>query len=191
MDMDMDMSSSTTSSMSMATSTSSHMSSMAMDMSTMSMSFFTSFKTILYSNSWSPTTEGQYAGTCIFLIVLAVILRFLIALKPILERRLWTDGPRNTIHLLSNTDTPLEQGGLEKGAEPSLARDIGSRWSNWKVNSAGGRATYEVVLAGVAYLLMIAVMTMNVGYFLSVLGGIWLGTFILGKLAADNLWSRH
>lgn len=40
---------------------------------------------------------------------------------------------------------------------------------------------------------MLAVMTFNVGYFLSVLAGIWLGTFILGGAAADNLdnlWSH-
>lgn len=35
---------------------------------------------------------------------------------------------------------------------------------------------------------MLAVMTMNVGYFLSVLGGIWLGTFIMGSVAADSSW---
>ncbi|KAL5337690.1 Ctr copper transporter family-domain-containing protein [Aspergillus crustosus] len=188
MDMDMDMSS-TTSSMPMATSPS--MSSMAMDMSTMSMTFFTSFKTTLFSPSWNPKTEGQYAGTCIFLIVLAVTLRFLIAFKPSLERRVWSDGPRIVIHSAEDKGIPSEQAGLESSSESNLRRDIGSRWSNWKVNSSGGRATYEVLLAGVAYLLMIAVMTMNVGYFLSVLGGIWLGTFILGNLAADSLWSHH
>ena len=33
---------------------------------------------------------------------------------------------------------------------------------------------------------MLAVMTMNVGYFMSVLGGIWFGTFILGSLSHDD-----
>ncbi len=33
---------------------------------------------------------------------------------------------------------------------------------------------------------MLAVMTMNTGYFLSVLGGIFLGTFLLGNLAEDR-----
>lgn len=37
---------------------------------------------------------------------------------------------------------------------------------------------------------MLGVMTMNVGYFLSVLAGIWLGTFILGGAAADNQWAH-
>lgn len=35
---------------------------------------------------------------------------------------------------------------------------------------------------------MLAVMTMNVGYFMSVLAGVWLGTFILGSVAADSRW---
>jgi len=29
---------------------------------------------------------------------------------------------------------------------------------------------------------MLAVMTMNIGYFLSVIGGIWVGTFLLGTV---------
>jgi solute carrier family 31 (copper transporter), member 1 len=35
---------------------------------------------------------------------------------------------------------------------------------------------------------MLAVMTMNIGYFLSVIGGIWLGTLLLGTvtLATDK-----
>lgn len=37
---------------------------------------------------------------------------------------------------------------------------------------------------------MLAVMTMNVGYFLSVLGGIWLGTFVLGNLSYDDRYSH-
>ncbi|KAL3461021.1 Ctr copper transporter family-domain-containing protein [Aspergillus heterothallicus] len=190
----MDMSS-TTSTMSMATSTSSadSMSGMDMSMSDMSMTFFTSYKTLLFSDSWSPTTQGQYAGTCIFLIVLALILRFMIALRPILERRVWNDGPRGFGHGAEDSSLGLEQAGaIEKPAsrKVTVSQDIRARWSNWKVNCAGGRATYEVFVAGVAYLLMLAVMTMNVGYFLSVLGGIWLGTFILGALAADTHWSH-
>lgn len=38
---------------------------------------------------------------------------------------------------------------------------------------------------------MLAVMTMNVGYFLSVLAGIWLGTFIMGSVAAESSWMHH
>lgn len=53
----------------------------------MTMAFFTSTNTPLYSNSWTPQNAGQYAGTCIFLIGLAVVLRALFTAKTFLEMR--------------------------------------------------------------------------------------------------------
>jgi copper transporter 1 len=59
-------------------------SSMSMGMAT---SFFTSTTTPLYSKAWTPASAGAYAGTCIFLIILAILLRALIAAKTFLEYR--------------------------------------------------------------------------------------------------------
>ncbi|PWY89230.1 hypothetical protein BO70DRAFT_426868 [Aspergillus heteromorphus CBS 117.55] len=193
MDMDMDTSTtmasmaSTTTSMAMAMPSSTTTTS-SMDMSSTSMSmtmtFFTSTSTPLYSLSWAPATTGQYAGTCIFLIVLTIILRFLLALKPILETRLWADSSLHHTHTHAHIDSPVH-------TQPvTPVRDIRRRWAQWRINPAAGRATLELAIAGVGYLLMLAVMTMNVGYFLSVLGGMWLGTFVLGGLAADNWWAH-
>lgn len=163
--MDMDMSDMATSTMSMATSTMSGMmststgmdmdmgsgssSSMSMSMSDMAMTFFTSFKTPLYGDGWTPSSQGHYAGTCIFLIVLAVILRIMIAVRPILEGRLWTDGIKHSMddHVLG--EEPQKQ---VSGVRQSL-QEMGRRWSRWRVNPAAGRATYELLLAGIAYLL--------------------------------------
>ncbi|KAJ5860970.1 uncharacterized protein N7529_008280 [Penicillium soppii] len=192
MDMsDMTMSATTTA-MSMATSTSSSMSSMSdsemsMSMADMAMTFFVSFKTPLFSAEWTPGTKGQYAGTCIFIIALAVIMRVLLALKPILEGRVWTDSihdpmPQHHSHVEAGK-IPQTPSGLR-----STMQEVSHRWSSWRINPAAGRATFELVMAGVAYLLMLAVMTMNVGYFMSVLAGVWLGTFILGSVAADSRW---
>ncbi|KAK5798219.1 hypothetical protein VI817_004510 [Penicillium citrinum] len=203
MDMDMDMTSTmamatgtATSSMSMSTSTS--MSSMGMDMgsgssmmgmSDMMMTFFTSFKTPLFSETWTPTSKGQYAGTCIFLIVLAVIMRILLVIRPILEGRLFTDS---AVHSMLDSHMPNKDTQTAKPPNGLVlsAREVGTRWSRWRINPAAGRATYEVIVAGVAYLLMLAIMTMNVGYFLSVLAGIWLGTFIMGSVAAESAWQH-
>ena len=52
-----------------------------MPMSSMPMVFFTSTTTPLFSSRWSPTSTGSYAGTCIFLIALAVVFRGLLAGK--------------------------------------------------------------------------------------------------------------
>lgn len=53
----------------------------------MPMAFFTATNTPLYSNSWTPQTAGQYAGTCIFLIVFAILLRALFTAKAFLEMK--------------------------------------------------------------------------------------------------------
>lgn len=53
----------------------------------MSMSFFTATNTSLYSTSWTPASAGAYAGTCIFLILLAVLLRGLFTVKAYLDAR--------------------------------------------------------------------------------------------------------
>lgn len=123
-------------------------SSMTMTMSEMIMTFFTSFKTPLFSEDWTPTSKGQYAGTCIFLIVLAVILRVLIAIRPVLEGRLWTDGMQHA----TLDDKHDAQTRHMSGVQLSI-QELGNRWSRWRVNPAAGRATYEMFIAGVAYLL--------------------------------------
>jgi copper transporter 1 len=51
----------------------------------MVMAFFTATNTPLYSESWTPQNAGQYAGTCIFLIFLAIALRALFTAKSFLE----------------------------------------------------------------------------------------------------------
>ncbi|KAF5018433.1 hypothetical protein F66182_9586, partial [Fusarium sp. NRRL 66182] len=56
----------------------------------MTMVFQTETRTPLYSNSWTPNSSGAYAGTCIFLAVLAIIARGLVALRAVQEAR-WLD----------------------------------------------------------------------------------------------------
>jgi hypothetical protein len=79
-------------------------------------------------------------------------MRVLLAFKPILEGRLWTDSIHDhALHDHSHVEagkSPRTPSGVRMSA-----REIGSRWASWRVNPAAGRATYELVLAGVAYLL--------------------------------------
>merc|ERR1712098_449052 len=51
------------------------------------LSFCTVTSTPLYSSTWTPTSISAYAGRCIFLIVLAVLFRLLVAFKAVLEER--------------------------------------------------------------------------------------------------------
>lgn len=122
-----------------------------MGMSDMMMTFFTSFKTPLFSETWTPASKGQYAGTCIFLIALAAILRVLLVIRPLLEGRVFTD---NSGHPM--LDSLHEKDSMTAKSPSGLAltlQEVGARWRRWRINPAAGRATYEVVVAGVAYLL--------------------------------------
>ncbi|KAI6782752.1 putative ctr copper transporter [Emericellopsis cladophorae] len=164
-------------------------------MSGMSMTFFLSSRTPLLSTQWTPATDGQYAGTCIFLLSLAVLLRVLLALRPILETRLWRRTAAAASEAVAQSEVDDEKVRLLAGQpRQSLAivkRDVQRKWSGWRVSVATARATYELFVAGIGYLLMLAVMTMNLGYFLSVLSGVWLGTFVLGGLSFDDTGSIH
>ncbi|WPH01860.1 Protein P80, protein [Acrodontium crateriforme] len=165
--MSMSMASGTSMSMPMSTSTSD----MTMGMQDMLMVFFTSAKTPLYSSSWTPSNKGQYAGTCIFLIVLAAIFRSLLALRcnfPLLQARYFQSK---------------NSGLLKNAAEQNCctANGLVPPAQRWKINDAVVIACIDTTLAGTSYLLMLAVMTMNVGYFMAVLGGTFLGSFALGQ----------
>ena len=60
----------------------------------MSAIFYSSQATSLYSAAWTPGSTAGYAATCIFLIFLAFVLRFLFSAKHVLERR-WCDKEHN------------------------------------------------------------------------------------------------
>ncbi|SCV51755.1 uncharacterized protein FFB14_12185 [Fusarium fujikuroi] len=162
--MTMDMATSTGSSMPMSTSSSS---SMAMDMEQMNMVFFTSTSTLLWTKSFAPETTGQYAGVCIFLIAFASILRMLLALR---------------VNFYSIRDS-LRRRRTKGLLVESRASDISNR--PWRANEAMMLGAIDVLIAGVSYLLMLAVMTMNVGYFLSILAGVFVGSVCCSRFSVN------
>ncbi|KAF5556994.1 hypothetical protein FNAPI_5571 [Fusarium napiforme] len=160
--MKMDMTTSTGSSMPMSTSSSS-----AMDMEQMNMVFFTSTTTLLWTKSFAPETTGQYAGVCIFLVAFATILHMLLALR---------------VNFYSIRD------GLRRRRTKGLlveSRDSETVNRPWRANEAMMLGAIDVLIAGVSYLLMLAVMTMNVGYFLSILAGVFIGSVCCSRFSVN------
>ncbi|CCF38360.1 ctr copper transporter [Colletotrichum higginsianum] len=157
--------------------------------------FQTNLRTPLYSEAWTPNSVGTYAATCIFLIFLAFGLRSMLALKSIQEKR-WLDKDFKRRYVSVNgklgmsgkmsTDSMAKQLVLsENGVEENVTvvQSQHGIWRPWRFSVDPIRALIDTAIAGVGYLLMLAVMTMNVGYLLSVLGGVFLGSLAVGRFA--------
>ncbi|MCJ1476541.1 hypothetical protein MMC13_005207 [Lambiella insularis] len=138
-----------------------------MPMSSMAMTFFASDSTPLYSLSWTPASTGAYAGTCIFLIVLASLFRGLLAAKAALEQR-WLDAALRR-HYVSVVGRPslkqrlaaegdkqqlvLSANGVEEEVLVLERKQTSHEGKPWRVSEDGPRAVADTVIVGVGYLL--------------------------------------
>lgn len=119
---------------------------MSMSMADMAMVFFTSATTPLYASSWTPNSDGQYAGTCIFLIALPVIFRAILAVRCNITHVQGWFSPQIAINAPHEDD---DDTGALKPAHP-VRRP-------WNINEALIRAILDTTIAGVSYLMLVSV----------------------------------
>ncbi|CAI7568058.1 unnamed protein product [Penicillium manginii] len=166
---------------------------------TMPMVFSDSHTTSLFSNDWTPNSSGAYAGTCIFLILLAIIDRSLFALKAVMERR-WRAAYLNRRYIAiagrtseagrieadpnAKLSTLISACGIEENVK--VVHNVGDGSIPWRFSVDFPRAGLVLCIVGVSYLLMLAVMTQNIGYFCSVLTGTFLGELAVGRYITGN-----
>ncbi|KAL6710644.1 hypothetical protein ACN47E_007701 [Coniothyrium glycines] len=165
----------------------------------MAMSFFTATNTALYSESWTPQNAGQYAGTCIFLIVLAITLRALFTAKSFLETRALESALKRRYVVVAGEKTLSDQAANDGSSVTGILTSNGVQedvrivsapvrhTQPWRFSVDLPRALLMTVAAGVGYLLMLAVMTYNVGYFLSVLAGAFIGELAFGRFTQSGM----
>jgi copper transporter 1 len=129
---------------------------MPMSMSSMMMAFFTSNSTTLYSMAWTPSSKGQYAGTCVFLILLGTIFRALFALRAIQEaKKLEAERKRRYVigsgMKKKSDDDSKEPIMTESGVLEVPAREV----RPWRLSTDVPRAIMDTIIAGVGYLLSV------------------------------------
>lgn len=136
------------------------------------MVFTTAHNTPLYSKAWTPTSTGAYAGTCIFLIVLAIISRLLQAWRHTLEQRIHDKAMKRRYVVVAG-----EQEGEQSLEESEAAKEISEKQgiltsrgldekvriitaasrrketTPWRITTELPRACVYTVQAGLGYLL--------------------------------------
>ncbi|KAF2178689.1 Ctr copper transporter-like protein [Zopfia rhizophila CBS 207.26] len=159
----------------------------------MAMGFFSATNTQLYSDKWIPSSAGAYAGTCIFLIVLAILFRGSFTLKTHLDHK-WMESALKRRYVVVADKTPVAEhvasdansmtgilttNGVEEHVK--VVQAPGKHIQPWRFGVDLPRAALMTVIAAIGYLLMLAVMTYNIGYFISVLGGTLIGELAFGR----------
>ncbi|WPG97797.1 Hypothetical protein R9X50_00057800 [Acrodontium crateriforme] len=168
----------------------------------MSMVFTNGQNMPLFSSGWVPKSTAGYAATCIFLVALAIISRSLHAYRHVQELK-WHDKAvsRRYVQVAGETEADREQQTIGLGGEKSEEATLTAKGLDervkvvrmprhkvetppWRFSTDLPRACIFVVQAGVGYLLMLSVMTLNVGYFLSVLAGLFVGELAVGRYSS-------
>jgi len=132
--------------------------------------FVNSMAAPLFSAAWTPSSTGTYAATCIFLIVLAALLRGLLALRSWQERRwLAADQARRYVvvagkpalaeslsrdSLGKNATMVLSENGVEENVVVVQNRAASAAHPRpWRLSVDPLRALTDTVVVGVGYLL--------------------------------------
>ncbi|KAL6405311.1 hypothetical protein AUP68_11062 [Ilyonectria robusta] len=145
-------------------------------MSGMSNAFHFGVGDTLWTTSLTPTNGQGYAGAIILLILMALFLRFLTTLRAMVEKR-W--NPKQP----SRCNGDEADNYLKMGQSQEDEAEVGS-CRRWHTTIQLTRALFQVTTMTIGYLLMLAVMTFNLGYLLAVLAGGFVGELALS-------WIEH
>ncbi|PFH50746.1 hypothetical protein AMATHDRAFT_144388 [Amanita thiersii Skay4041] len=137
----------------------------------------------LYFKAWHPETAGAIAGASIGLFFLAVVERWLSALRAILELR-WNqralalttaekdDTQRPSLESLEKVRQP------EDAPQPQKQRTI----APFILSHDVPRGILHGIQALVGYLLMLAIMSFQAAYLISIVVGLGVGEIVFGRI---------
>jgi hypothetical protein len=154
------------------------------------------------SVSWRPTTSSQYTSACILLIVLAIVLRVLAVVNtPVWERRALRrrgDDGTATVDKVPLAERVVADPHASQ-ATPTANRVYELIWTMtaplrgpvlWGLVNLP-QLVLELTMTAVMWPLFAAVITMNVGYIISVLAGVFVGELAVRRYFRSEFKNSH
>jgi len=133
----------------------------------MKMYFHTGIVDYILFQSWVPRTDGQYAAAVIGIILLGIIFEGLQSFRALMEFKWKYPSPQS-----------VSEGEIEPLNGNQLTLSFGGPFQLWLDLQ---RAVIYVAEVFIGYCLMLIAMTFNVGLFLAVLAGLFVGHFTFGR----------
>jgi len=145
---------------------------------------------------WMPVTNGGFAGACIGLFMLAVIERWIAAMRAVVE--VWWKRRAQSIVALRSIPKRNKSMSSEKGEDVEIAIEATADERPYtpdrlvpSLRSIApfipshdfARGAMQMAQAALGYALMLAVMTFNAGYILCIIAGIGTGEVLFGRFA--------
>ena len=133
----------------------------------MGMTFNLSTNTPLLLPTWRPKNASEYAASCLFLIALAALTRVLIAIRPILDVTSWRReykyhrfGQQEKDAGAQHVEGDAEGGKSDHLPPPEKPRSgwkaitlaVRDHWGNAALSSRLSRAGFDMLIAGLGYL---------------------------------------
>jgi len=171
---------------------------MNMHMGAMSQRSYLHFGTgdLLWFQAWGPTSSGAIVGACIGLALLAMFSRLLVGIRGVLEaewrRRLrQASVEKQRTELPTSIDPKLE----EEPSSPDSSKAPAASWvSTFPADKSRpfipshdvSRGIAFFALGAVEFTLMMAIMSWNAAYTISIILGLGIGETLFGRLDPEH-----
>ncbi|KAN0103854.1 copper transporter [Russula decolorans] len=163
---------------------------MSMNMGNMIMYLHFTIGDNLWFLGWVPSTAGAMAGACIGIFMLATAERWLVAMRGVMKEH-WSMRAQIALsNKLNHTSAVARSTSSEERTNPSSSDAVQSRFG-WMWHHAQAppfilahdipRGILQIAIASINFLLMLTVMTFQVGFIFAIIVGLGIGEALFGR----------
>lgn len=143
---------------------------------------------ILWFQGWVPESAGAMVGACIGLFMLALIDRWLAAMRRVMEGH-WARKAQ-ILYAKKNSDSSSEVEALK--SEPSALKSVVLRSAPpFVFRNDMARGALHALQSALSFTFMLAAMTFQVGFLLAIIIGMGVGETLFGRFGTHGLGSAH